>query len=593
MTLAAMCSFMATFWGLLATLLMASLLELLRSDAVPEGRGSIDLASLLDLDNTGHEFGEILWSLLGPVPNKESALVIVGALLLLTTGVAVASNIAGRWLWMSVRISVNIGMHSELLAHIVDLPMAFHVRHRMGAVIARLQDVTSITYAIPVIFHSFLRSPFVVGATLLLMVQTSVMLTAVTVVTALMYVFANFVLGHLVRRSFIQQSITRGSVMSLIQEALLSIRVVKTFGAERAEVKDITDEMRLLVKEEVRGDLYGAQLPSAVTQVLSAAAGVVIAVAGLRLVAARELTEQGLVMFILTAVAMLASAGLIAQAIVVVYTVSAAASRVLELWRSRPSLEDGTRPAGGFHEALAISDVSFGYGDAEVLSEVSLTIRPGEVIGIVGPSGSGKSTLADLILRLYDPQSGRITLDGTDIREFTQGSYRRLFGVVSQETLLFNDSVRSNIAYGRTGISDEDIVAAAKAAHAHEFICELPDGYDTIVGERGTRLSGGQRQRIAIARAIVTKPSILILDEATSSLDNESERLVQAAIERVVRGCTALVIAHRLSTLRNADRIVVLDAGRVTGVASHDQLLQRSGLYRQLHEAGVAATSAP
>jgi subfamily B ATP-binding cassette protein MsbA len=260
-----------------------------------------------------------------------------------------------------------------------------------------------------------------------------------------------------------------------------------------------------------------------------------------------------------------------------------ASARLFELLEEHPDVVDGPGVVSGFSDRLRLEHVSFAYGDAPVLEDVNLEIRRGETVALVGPSGVGKSTLADLVLRLYDPVSGRITIDGRDLRSLRQRDYRRLFGVVSQEALLFNTTVRENIAYGREGASDDDITRAARIANAHDFIQELSQGYDTMVGDRGIRLSGGQRQRIAIARAIVGRPPILVLDEATSALDTESEKAVQEAIDRIIHETTSIVIAHRLSTVLHADQIVVLSEGRVEGVGRHEALLRESLTYARLY----------
>ncbi|HSH45673.1 MAG TPA: ATP-binding cassette domain-containing protein [Longimicrobiales bacterium] len=236
-------------------------------------------------------------------------------------------------------------------------------------------------------------------------------------------------------------------------------------------------------------------------------------------------------------------------------------------------------------DAVRLEGVSFAYEpDEPVLRDVTLEIGRGEVVALVGPSGAGKTTIANLVPRFYDPTGGRITLDGADLRELKVTELRSLMGIVTQETILFHDTVRHNIAYGMDDVSQEALEAAAEAAHAHEFIAALPEGYDTVLGERGTRLSGGQRQRIAIARALLRDAPILILDEATSALDTQSEALVQDAIERLMESRTVLVIAHRLSTVRKADRIVVMQAGRVVEQGRHEELLERGGLYRELYD---------
>jgi len=265
----------------------------------------------------------------------------------------------------------------------------------------------------------------------------------------------------------------------------------------------------------------------------------------------------------------------------------ASAERLFEILDSPAEFQrdSGTRDKATFERELRFENVTFAYEeDAPVLSGIDLVARKGEVVALVGPSGSGKSTLVDLIPRFYEPGEGRILLDGVDTREIKLPALRSLTGIVSQETVLFHDSVRNNIAYGAPGrYTQEQIEAAARAANAHEFIVELPDGYDTMLGERGTRLSGGQRQRLAIARALLSDPPILILDEATSALDTESERLVQEAVDRLLQGRTVFVIAHRLSTVTHADQILVLDRGEIVERGTHAELLAKRGAYSRLY----------
>jgi subfamily B ATP-binding cassette protein MsbA len=310
------------------------------------------------------------------------------------------------------------------------------------------------------------------------------------------------------------------------------------------------------------------------------------------LVGARQVQVDGvmtgseLIAFLLIVMRMLQPLKQLSQVPTVAQQSLAAAERIFEVFDtpSETARDRGTREVSRFEGTVAFEQVGFAYDDEPVLRDITFTARRGEVVALVGPSGAGKSTLVDLIPRFYEPTAGRIRLDGVDTQEITLASLRALTGVVSQDTVLFNDTVRNNIAYGAAGrFTAAQVEAAARAANAHEFISALPEGYDTVLGERGARLSGGQRQRLAIARALLADPPILILDEATSALDTESERLVQEAIDRLLTGRTVFVIAHRLSTIQHASQILVLDRGRVVEHGTHGELLALGGTYRRLH----------
>jgi subfamily B ATP-binding cassette protein MsbA len=368
-----------------------------------------------------------------------------------------------------------------------------------------------------------------------------------------------------------------------LQEVVTNIRVVKSFVAELYEASRLKEIISRLVKINLRYGVF-----KHIEEPISAAVNAVINVSIL-LFAANELfqgnlTTSGFFLYLYVGKSILTPLTTLTETYNNIQRMLATGERVQELFGEPVIIEPGPEAVLDFQDAIELNDVSFRYDDDLVIEAVNLQIRRGEIVALVGPSGAGKSTLTDLILRFYDPQKGNITFDGRDLREIDLDAYRRLFGVVAQDSQLFNTTIAENIAYSMDDAAIQDIRAAAEVANAHEFIQQLPDAYQTLVGDRGVRLSGGQRQRVAIARAVVRKPQILILDEATSSLDSESEKLVQDAIDRVIENTTAIIVAHRLSTVVHADKIVVLNEGRLEDQGRHEELLQRCDLYRHLCE---------
>jgi len=485
-------------------------------------------------------------------------------------------------LWLRVRAAS--ALQADLFRHLLTMSMSFFTRHRSGELVSRLStDTRSATAGLETIVCTVFSAPLLIAFYAYLLARTNSRLVGAALAAAVLHYAVTRGIRGPVRRFATDQFSVLAEVAARFQEALVNVRTVKSFAAEAFELKRLGVTLREVLRVNVKFGVYKhIEEPARAVVNYVVEAGLIV-LAAWELLAGR-LTAPAFFLFLYVGRAAMVQIGLLAGAYTAMQGILAATSRVDELFAERPSVPDGAETIDAFRDRIALRDVSFRYGEGEpVLWRVNLEVRKGQVVAVVGPSGIGKSTLVDLVLRLYDPTAGSITIDGRDVRALRQQAYRRLFGVVAQEPLLFNTTIRDNIAYGRDEVPEAELVRAARVANAHEFITEFPDGYDTLVGDRGIRLSGGQRQRIAIARAVVGNPPILILDEATSSLDSESERLVRQAIEQVVQGATSIVVAHRLSTVLHADTIVVLNRGGVEAVGRHAQLLETSETYGSLY----------
>jgi ATP-binding cassette, subfamily B, bacterial len=532
-------------------------------------------------------------SLIDALARPHSSFGHVGLLVAAGIGAAAAAGLTGvAQSYLSTVISQGIvaTLRRQLFGRLLDQPVAFFTHRKAGELLSRINtDIDGVEDVVTDTVFGFVSSALITIATLALMLRFSWQLTLAVLVMIPAVALPARRAGRATYAARGRTQAQRGEMTAYMQEimGISGIMLVKAFGREDAERRRfgaMNDQLRVL---EVRQNLIGQWFGMLMSTLQTAGPALMILFGGWLVITGRA--SVGTVFVFATVLGQRLAGALTSLAGMHVNITGSLAlfGRLFAYIDRVPEITDSpaARELGPVTGAIRLEQVSFTYpgGGRPAVADVSISIEPGQLAALVGPSGAGKTTITGLVARFHDPQHGRILIDGTDLRQVTRASLARQLGMVFQDTFLFHASIADNLRYARPGASDADLIAAAKAAHLHEFICALPGGYDTIVGERGHRLSGGEKQRVAIARVILRDPRILILDEATSSLDSVSEQHIQAALRPLLSGRTSLVIAHRLSTVLAADKILVLDRGQLIDHGTHTELLARGGLYAELY----------
>jgi subfamily B ATP-binding cassette protein MsbA len=517
--------------------------------------------------------------------NEMKALVLVIGLVLLLFLLKNLFNYLAMYFITFLRNGVLKDIRNAMYKKIVDLPLSFYSEKRKGDVIARItSDVLEIQHSFLSILELIVREPLTILFTIVVMFFISVKLTLFVFIFIPIAGLIISAIGKSLKKKSDRVQREQGHFLSIVEETLGGLRVIKAFNAERRFNETFKVSTRRFFRFS-NALLNRQNLASPTGEFLGILViGVLLWFGGRMVLVDHTLDASSFIAYMGLAYNILTPAKAISKASYGVKKGNAAAERVLEILETDNPIKDkvGAISKTGLEEGIRMENLSFRYEDEWVLRHFTLNVPKGHMVALVGQSGSGKSTIANLVTRFYDVTEGRIAIDGTDIRDIRKHSLRNLMGLVTQDSILFNDSVMNNIGLGKEGATEEEVMAAAKIANAHDFITALPRGYYTNIGDSGNKLSGGQKQRLSIARAVLKNPPVMILDEATSALDTESERLVQDALERMMENRTSIVIAHRLSTIQKADTIVVMQQGEIVEKGTHSELMEARGIYYNL-----------
>ncbi|MDX1479578.1 MAG: ABC transporter ATP-binding protein [Saprospiraceae bacterium] len=531
------------------------------------------------------EYVKYLYSDLILNSSKEEALTIVCIVLVVLFFMKNLFRYLSMFFMAFVRNGVTRDVRQAMFQKFIDLPFAFFSRERKGDLISRITtDVQEIENSILRVLETTFREPIVLIGSIAFMIYISPTLTLFVFVLLIFTIFIIGGVSRTLKKKSLRAQRMLGRLVSIVEESLGGMRIIKAFNAQRLQAgkfREENDSYRRLMNRI----LWRRDLSSPLSEFLGVSVVIVLLWYGSRQVFSGELAAETFFAFIVAFYYVINPAKAFAAAYYSIQKGLAAVERINEVMLIEDKIDEKPNavPFADFRESIEFRNVSFSYpeSETEVLKDVNLTIRKGQIIALVGSSGSGKSTLADLIPRFHDVKKGAILIDGVDIRDYRIHDLRARMGIVSQDAILFNDTIRNNIVFSTDEKSDHEVDQAARHAHADTFIAETEHGYDSVIGDRGMKLSGGQRQRLTIARALLNDPPILILDEATAALDSESERLVQDALEHVMRGRTSIIIAHRLSTIRHADAIYVMKEGRIVEHGTHEELQKLDGEYNK------------